>query len=71
MNQIDKYIDYIRKELEMCEAGRKWGGVMFQLHFKDGVIGSIKVQLDKSVKLDTELDSQFTYKEFKKTVKGA
>lgn len=52
MNQIEKYVNYIRRELELCEDGKKWGSVVVEVHFKDGKIGSMKINLGKSVKLE-------------------
>lgn len=52
MSQIDKYLDYIRKELEMCENGKKWGRLSLEVHWKGGEIGGMWVDLRKYVKLE-------------------
>jgi len=52
MKDNDWYVEAIRHELEKLEEGKFVGSIDFEIHMKHGHIGSMRVNLNKSIKKD-------------------
>ena len=51
--KVQKYVDYITKELIALKNGQFTGNITFKVSFMLGGIGNMNIGINQSVKLDT------------------